>query len=73
MQSLKSEAGYNVLYVGQNVSKTCQLKILKTWRLLIFLLKKPGDFILNREILKSPKKKMEPMLFLYYLSHYPRK
>ena len=38
------------------MSKTCQLKILKTWRLLIFLLKKPGDFILNREILKSPKK-----------------
>ena len=43
------------LHIDQNASEACQPEFLKIWRKWIFLFKKPGDFSLNRDILKSQK------------------
>ena len=58
------------LYFDQNTSQACQPDFLETWRVWIFLFKKPAAFILKKDILKS-QKILDSRLFLYSLSHYP--
>ena len=61
------------LYIDQNISQACQPEFLKIWRASIFLFKKPGDFSLNRDILKSLKEKLNFRLFFYSLNQYAHK
>ena len=44
------------LYTDLNFNQACQPESLKIWKVCNFLFKKPGDFSLNMDILKSQKK-----------------
>ena len=56
------------LYIDQNVSQDCQPAFVENLESVkFFCSKKPGDFSLKRDILKS-QKKLDSRLFLYSVS-----
>ena len=55
-----------MLYIDLNVSQACQPEFF--WRMWIFLLKKPGYFILSMDILKSLKNGVQTISLLFELA-----